>query len=525
MNELIHLLNRTSFGPTPQSVREIETLGYEGYIDRQLGPDGIDDALVDDLIAEAFPQMSMTLAELQEAHQEAIENQGRISPAGALIGATLLRQLLGQRQLHEVMTEFWTNHFNVFLLDGPVAWMKPAEDRDVIRPRAFGRFRDLVRADAASPAMVYYLDNYANTADGPQENYARELMELHTVGVEDGYTETDVREVARCFTGWTLSEEVEDFFVFYPPFHDDGEKTVLGQTIPAGGGIEDGEQVIELLCASPHAASFIATKLARRFVSDQPPPALIDRLADRFTVTDGDIREVLRTLLLSAEFRASAGQKFKRPGELIMSTLRKLQPDLTDGAFLVLIQQLQRMGHLPFYWNPPTGYPDAAAYWISSASLIMRTNLSIAIAQGEVTTRFRDEEKTSQRKTLLAAACKLGAMVLPPAPAKVQPALMSLDPLTDAGKTEAEERAPVMADAIQLPALQMLGEARTPAAIADTMIARVLDGPLAATDRQIIVDYVAAGLDPNEPLALPRAVQQARGAIALLLNSRPFQYR
>jgi uncharacterized protein (DUF1800 family) len=232
--------------------------------------------------------------------------------------AKLLRAVYSRRQLYEVMVDFWSNHFNVFAAKDADRWLVTAYDRDTIRPHALGRFRDLLLATAQSPAMLFYLDNWLSVAEratpkrsssdatlrrGINENYARELMELHTLGVDGGYTQRDVGEVARCFTGWTIRRTYQQpEFVFESRVHDRGKKLVLGTRIPAGGGIEDGLKIIDLLSRHPSTARFIATKLARRFVNDDPPPSLVDRVGEVFRDSDGDIKETLRAVVNAPEF-------------------------------------------------------------------------------------------------------------------------------------------------------------------------------------------------------------------------------
>ena len=247
-----------------------------------------------------------------------------------LISNRIVRGVYSERQLQEVMTDFWFNHFNVFWDKGADRWLTTDFEMNTIRPNALGKFKDLLLATAQSPAMLFYLDNHLSTAPsavvqraiqnnanrkpGINENYARELMELHTLGVDGGYTQKDVTEVARALTGWTIDRpRMTANFIFRPAMHDRGEKTVLGQRIPANGGIQDGQRVIDILVQHPSTARFISTKLVRRFVSDNPPQSLVDKVAATYTKTGGDIREMLRTIFFSSEFMspASYGQKMK----------------------------------------------------------------------------------------------------------------------------------------------------------------------------------------------------------------------
>ncbi len=337
--------------------------------------------------------------------------------------AKILRAVYSERQLQQVMDDFWFNHFNVFAGKGEVKWYLTSYERDVIQPHTLGKFRNLLTATAQSPAMLFYLDNFLsadpnaaarlaaqraarqqmrrgpyNYPPRPQqrqvqnkkqerglnENYGRELMELHTLGVDGGYTQTDVTEVARCFTGWTI-EKPREFpqFKFDERLHDPNPKIVLGKKIHAGG-IKDGEEVIELLSKNPNTAHFISTKLARRFVSDTPPPALVDRMAKTFQKSDGDIREVLRTMIYSPEFwtRETYRGKVKTPYELVVSSVRALGTDVDTP--MPLVQWVGRIGEPLYQCQPPTGYSDKAEAWVNTGSLLNRLNFSLALAGNKV---------------------------------------------------------------------------------------------------------------------------------------------
>ena len=338
--------------------------------------------------------------------------------------AKTLRAIYSERQLQQVMDDFWFNHFNVFAGKGEVKWYLTSYERDVIEPHAFGKFRDLVTATAQSPAMLFYLDNFLsadpNAAQrlaaqramrqqmrrgpygypprpaqqqgqnkkppqrGLNENYGRELMELHTLGVDGGYTQKDVTEVARCFTGWTIEKPREyPRFKFEERLHDPDPKIVLGKKIHAGG-IKDGEEVIALLTKNPNTARFISTKLARRFVSDTPPPALVDRMAREFQKSDGDIRQVLRTMIYSPEFwtRETYRAKIKTPFELVVSSVRALGTDVDTP--MPLVQWTGRIGEPLYQCQPPTGYSDKAETWVNTGALLNRLNFSLALAGNKV---------------------------------------------------------------------------------------------------------------------------------------------
>ena len=323
--------------------------------------------------------------------------------------AKLYRALYSNRQLEEVLTDFWFNHFNVYEGKGQVDRAAlTSYERDAIRPNVLGKFRDLLLAVAHHPAMLYYLDNWesmspdvfqvgpfapgpfassqqlARQAHGLNENYGRELLELHTMGVNGGYTQQDVIAVARCFTGWTIRQpNQKPEFAFAAFMHEPGEKTVLGHNIAAGGE-QEGLQVIDLLVHHPSTARFISTKLARRFVADDPPPALIDHMVRTFTKTDGDLRAVLETMFTSREFFSEGAwqSKIKSPLEMVVSAARALDANTTDS--FTLVQKVADMGEPLYSKEPPTGYKDDAEAWLSTANVMARIGFANALASGQV---------------------------------------------------------------------------------------------------------------------------------------------
>jgi len=333
-----------------------------------------------------------------------------------LQASRILRAVYSERQLQEVMVDFWTNHFNIFANKGADRWLLPSYDRDTIRPFAMSKFSTLLEATAKSPAMLFYLDNFQSVSPnagranplrpqrqrrGINENYARELMELHTLGVDGGYTQKDVQEVARCFTGWTIFQprggaaaanammgeagrRNAGTFFFNARVHDDGEKTVLGHKIPAGGGMKDGLTVLDILTHHPSTAKFIATKLVRHFVADNPPPALVDRVAATFTKTDGDIRETLKTIFFSNEFNSTEAYraKIKRPFELVISAIRTLGADTNGGPGTH--RWIERMGEPLYGFQTPNGYSDAAESWVNTGGLLERMNFGLALASNRI---------------------------------------------------------------------------------------------------------------------------------------------
>ena len=413
-DDAVRLVSRTTFGPRREEVEAARSLGLEAWLEQQLDFESLDDRDAEALVDDLAPTVRLTSPELaayasqREAEIEANPESGGRSPrqeiAGDLVAATLVRGIYSPRQLYEVMVEFWTNHFSISQEDGLASVLKTADDRDVVRRHALGNFRDLLHASAKSPAMLFYLDNHLNISSGPNENYARELMELHTVG-PDAFTQQDVEEVSRCFTGWSISgrrpSEPFGLFTFRGATHDGGPRTVLGQPI-ASGGVEQGEAVLDLLFEHPATAQLVCRKLVQRFVSDQPPQGLVDRASAVFRSTDGDIRSVLRTILLSTEFGGSDGGKLKRPFEFVVSVARcfDLPPDVRLLAGLS--QAIQQMGQRPFGWPAPNGYPDSGAAWANAAGMLRRWNLGLAFGDGararalDLATEIRDVEATAE---------------------------------------------------------------------------------------------------------------------------------
>ncbi|MEP6637303.1 MAG: DUF1800 domain-containing protein, partial [Acidobacteriota bacterium] len=537
---ILHVLNRLGFGARPGDIERVKGMGIQKYIELQLNPTKIPDALAEAKVKD-LATLSMTTAQLYEKYPQpgqilrqlqrrgdlpsntgvAADNKGadaganppesnsgtamtpdsmtkkgaaNPNPAAAgrnedsrraireyyaqngllppqrivaeLQASRILRATYSERQLQEVLVDFWTNHFNVFAGKGADRWLLVSYDRDTIRPNTIGKFRDLLLATAQSPAMLFYLDNFQSVSPNSQvalggdnqrrrpqgdtllgnllgrkgrreplmdrnpnlrqqqgaglpqqppanaarqrrginENYARELMELHTLGVDGGYTQKDVQEVARCFTGWTifaprgggaapmqldsrraemLRENAGKFF-FNQRAHDDGEKVVLGQKIPAGGGFKDGLMVLDILSRHPATAKFIATKLSRYFVDDNPSPALVDRVAAAFTRSDGDIRETLKAIFSSPEFNSPAAYraKVKRPFELAISAMRTLGAETTGGP--QLHQWIARMGEPLYGYQTPNGYADTAESWVNTGGLLERLNFGLALASNRI---------------------------------------------------------------------------------------------------------------------------------------------
>jgi uncharacterized protein (DUF1800 family) len=381
-----HGIARLSFGAGPGEYRRVRALGrtvddaFDAYVEEQLAPHG----LADDRAERAVRRIEALAAPAGELY----EYKPRVL-LGDLTRASLLRATLSTRQLHEVMVHVWTDHFNIDSSKGDCRWLAVAHDRDAIRAHALGSFSRLLRASALSPAMLWYLDGRVNhvarPGDRPNENYARELLELHTLGVHGGYTQRDVMEVARALTGWTVRSRDDASFElgrveFHADLHDDGPKVVLGRTIPAGLGVRDVDAVLDIVALHPATARHIATKLCRRFIADDPPPAAVRAVADEFLARQGELRPVLRVLFATPEFRQARGGKLKRPFEYLVSALRATDAD-TDGG-PALAEYLGRMGHAPFQYPTPEGYPDEANPWLGT--LLWRWNFAAALVEHRI---------------------------------------------------------------------------------------------------------------------------------------------
>jgi len=487
---LAHVLDRVTFGARPGDIARVKQIGVTKYIDLQLHPERIDDRALEARLDE-FETLDLSTREIAERYaipaqqaRRALKRQqvaqgggtppdprSRVNPQGPEPGARpeelrnerqvlvelteqkLLRAVYSDRQLQEVLVDFWFNHFNVFAGKGADRLLLTSYERDVIRPNVLGTFRDLLGATAQSPAMLFYLDNWLsvdpnaakNLADGQRgtarrrrqfgfarpnrqgapndptapappgnirrtglnENYARELMELHTLGVDGGYTQQDIVQVARVFTGWTIADPRRGAeFRFDARLHDNGEKVVLGRKIK-GEGQKEGEQVLDILARHPSTARFLSTKLARRFVSDDPPPSLVDRASRRFQETGGDLREVVRTILSSPEFFATEAYraKVKSPFEFVTSAVRATGADVRRAG--ILGRALQQLG-MPLYMSqPPTGYADRADAWVNTGALVNRMNFSVALASNTLQGVSVDLGRTSAGGDISAARDRL----------------------------------------------------------------------------------------------------------------------
>lgn len=416
---ITHVLNRLTYGPRPGDVGRVRTIGIQKWIDIQLSPSRIDDAALENRL-QRLPTLTLDSQTLQRDYAALAMIERREANSrepGTGIGepgvrnraseaqrkgrqviadieeAKLLRAVYSERQLEELLVDFWFNHFNVFAGKGATRNYLGEYERDAIRPHVLGNFREMLGATAQSPAMLFYLDNWLSSgvggrargaSTGLNENYARELLELHTLGVDGGYTQQDIEHVARAFTGWTMRPREGSGFIFAAGRHDRGEKIVLGRTIKAGGGIDDGEQVLDIVAAHPSTARHIATKLAVRFISDTPPRPLIDRLAARFTATQGDLRDVMKTLLTSPEFLSTEAHrtKVKTPLEFVASALRATGADVRTA--LPLARTLREMGMPLYFCQPPTGYEESSSTWVSAGALVSRMNFAVALSKNSI---------------------------------------------------------------------------------------------------------------------------------------------
>jgi uncharacterized protein (DUF1800 family) len=427
----LHALNRLAYGPRPGQIDSVARHGVLRWIERQLEPERVrDDRVVER--ERAFRLLEYDREELAARYAEALQERRRMQREMARTGDTtrprgggggggagpmrefrelggelqqlaVVRAALSERQLREVMVDFWTNHFNVFVGKGADRFLTPSYIEETIRPHALGRFEDLLIATAKSPAMLFYLDNAQSIAPGSSpplaarrrggqgartginENYARELLELHTLGVDGGYTQQDVMEVARILTGWGIERPQRGAgFAFHDWAHDRGEKAALGVRFPAGHGMDEGVRLLKLLAGRHATMHHVSRKLCTRFVADEPPDGCVDAAVDAWHRTGGDLRAVLRAIFTSPDFWAPQAlrSKVKTPFEFVISAVRAVgaEPDETPR----LAQVVARLGQ-PLYLQPaPTGYPETQAQWVNSGALLARMNASVALAAGRV---------------------------------------------------------------------------------------------------------------------------------------------
>ncbi len=424
-------LNRMTFGPRAEERERARRIGLQAWVEEQLAFDSIDDGALD-LRLRGYKTLWQDADTLHSFSDLLFDGEDRSTVPNELREATLMRQLFSRRQLYESVVEFWSDHFNITTEKGDCFYLKTVDDREVIRPHALGSFRDLLWASAHSPAMLTYLDNQDNRAGTPNENYARELLELHTLGVDGGYSQRDVMELARCLTGWTVKEHFwRGQFTFNPDWHDKGIKNVLGMQIVPNGQSE-AEQVVEHLAVHPQTARFVVTKLARRFLGEEPAD-LIERGSQAFLKTDGDIPAVLRVLLLDGlTSDRPIAPKFKRPVHFVTSALRQLNAQVND--FAPHLETLARLGQLPFNWATPDGYPDRAEAW--QGNLLPRWQFAFALVRGEMSGATLDLSAFVQSSDPAAIADALALVLLgAPLPAAQRDSILSAvsdaDPQTE----------------------------------------------------------------------------------------------
>src|SRR5437867_869619 len=397
-----HALNRLAYGPRPGEVERVAQEGVIRWIDRQRAPEQIADG--DRAAREReFRVLHYDRGDLAQLYLDAqrerrerkadttadqtpgpVEQQGR-RLAGQLAELAVVRATISERQLYEVMVDFWTNHFNVFLGKGADRFLLPDYVEHVIRPHALGRFEDLLIATAESPAMLFYLDNWESVALGLNENYARELLELHTLGVDGGYTQQDVINVARIFTGWSIKRPRQGGdFEFHESVHDEGEKQVLGVRFQASHGMDEGIRLLKLLADHPATMHHVSRELCQRFVNDDPPDGCVDDAVAAWWRTHGDIREVLRAIFHGPDFWAAANMraKVKTPLEFVVSAARAVAPDPDTTPRLA--QVVARLGEPLYLHVAPDGYPEREDAWGNSGALLDRMNAAVALAAGRL---------------------------------------------------------------------------------------------------------------------------------------------
>jgi uncharacterized protein (DUF1800 family) len=389
IDSVAHVLNRVAFGARPGDYERVRQLGKSA---EEAAAAYIEDEAAE-FAVRRFETLNVPLGELFEYQEELLHNE--------LMRGTLARAVFSERQLYEVMVQFWSDHFNIDPSKGDCKWLKVADDREVIRKHALGKFSDMLRASALSPAMLWYLDGRVNRrenmAEKPNENYARELLELHTLGVHGGYTQKDVMEVARCLTGWTVRSKNQKPYLaigkveFKLHQHDCAAKEVFGERIPAIPerlskaererlGQNELDRVLEIVTRHPATAKHISAKLCERFIADEPPVSAVKVVANAFSQSNGNIRVTLRALFDTDEFRQQRGNKFKRPFNFIVSAMRATGAKTDSG--MEIVDYLRRMGHAPFNYPTPDGYPEPAAPWLGT--LLWRWNFALAVSENKI---------------------------------------------------------------------------------------------------------------------------------------------
>jgi hypothetical protein len=490
-------LSRMAFGATPSDWRAFQAFGADdaarltAYVDQQLNPGAIDDSACDTVLAaQGFTTLNKSLEQLWADH--VLGEADRYLPAAEIEKATFLRAIYSKRQLVEVLANYWHDHFNVYAWDYSIAPVFVHYDRDVIRKHLLGNFRQMLEAVAQSPAMLYFLDNQSNSGDRPNENYARELFELHGMGAENyfgvrstedpaikdeqgnrlGYVDSDVYGATTCFTGWRVDEET-GHFAFDDSAHFPYAKIVLGKVIPEFQGIQDGKQVLDLLAFHPASARYICRRLCRRLISDNPPESIVQAAADVFIANKDaadQLKKVVRTILLSTEFRNTWGEKIKRPFEYSVSLMRALGANyIAENPFF---WSYDSIGQGLFGWRPPNGYPDDRGAWSGTMPMLQRWRHCNWLFRWQIGGEGTDAET-----------------------------------------------------------YRLLPETQTPAnlltanALVDFWSRRILGRLLPANERQSIVNFMAMGYDPDSDLPADKIAERLRHMVALICMSPSFQWR
>ncbi|GMV33758.1 MAG: DUF1800 domain-containing protein [Chloroflexi bacterium CFX1] len=510
-------LSRLTFGARPGDVEAFNALGatdderLSNFVAQQLNPDSIDDSDFENRYAGAgFETLHKTHEQLYADHiannpydsNDDIYWDWYSKPAYELADATLLRAVYSKKQLAELLADFWHNHFNVYFWQDDGVPLLVSYNRDVLRKHMLGNFRQMLEAVAKHPSMLYYLNQNNSNDAGPNENFARELFELHTLGAENylgvrdpnsvekdangiavGYVDNDVYEAARCLTGWRVDDDLGDWedgvektgnFLYYKPWHDRFNKLILGQYIPADQeDLKDGHDVLDLLASHPGTARFICRKLCRRFISDAPPESIVQAAADTFLQhkdAPDQLRRVMETILLSAEFKAGWGGKVKRPLEAVVSMMRALNSEFIRPPGGVR-WMLDMMGQALFGRRPPDGYPDTREAWMNSMSLLYRWNFAVGLTEN-----WMDEDDTGYK---------------------------------------------IFSDVFtQTPA-----EMRTASSLADYWIQRILNRSLPESGRNAVVAVMAQEYAPDETLSEDHARYALPAMIETILMSPEFQWR
>jgi uncharacterized protein (DUF1800 family) len=470
---IAHLLRRATFGPSPASLAEAAGLGVNGWLDRQLDPARIDDSRCDEVLSRlplAGADVATVRAGLKLHSYEAFGQLGR---------AAVARAAWSNRQLFEVVAQFWANHLHIAAPSSGVWDSRSDYDAQVTRKHAFGKFADMLKASIKHPAMLTYLDNRSSTKAHPNENYARELMELHTVGM--GYGEDDVQAAARLLTGLTVGKD--GLYTYNASRHATGAVSILGFQHPnatADGGEAAAMALADHLARHPATAQRIATKLAVRFVADEAPAPLVTRLAKVYLDNDTAIKPVLRALFTSAEFAAALGRKTRTPFEDLIATIRTLGlgPEKSGiKALDALYNGLVNAGNAPFRWNPPNGFPDVAAAWASPSAFLMRCNNHLNLAAGWYPSGLTRPEPTRSGKTQVNPGDDLLRSLVPALPGTYGALVDALAVRLTGAKLPPAHTAAVLSVAGKLPTSPLSGSDRSLASSAPYLIALVLDSP------------------------------------------------